>query len=802
VSETSLLAGTNGAVEDVERDFRFQTAFEYLTEHKPYEWQTELFRSLVSGQIPNLSLPTGSGKTNAIVCWLLALCLNSKLPRKLVYVVDRRSVVDQSTKVVEDIAAKLAVESPLISDVRNTLIPMAGGEELLGISTLRGEFQDNQKWSKFPFRPAVVCGTVDMVGSRLLFSGYGDRAYSRSLHAGLLGNDTLVVFDECHLVPEFGNLLRLIRNAGGKLKPFCSMLMSATSNDRHSIQLSHNDLGNRVLGKRLRAPKRLRVIKAERPMLEQMKVLAEHNPALRTIIFVRAPQDAAKIAASLKKKYTSVVTLTGTMRGKERDGLVSNPIFQAFTVEQEPVEPHFLVTTSAGEVGIDLTCTRMVTDIASAASLVQRFGRCNRFGEAEGEIYLVYNDALIEKTKLGREYLKSLNFVETLNGDVSCLNLWNHRDELAALEPYTVAVQSLPPHVLNVLSMTSLRHDQDITAYLRGREEDTSYVDVAWRKEVSLLAEMALSDFDTYMKQMRVMSFEKLTETTVRTLDVVDEIIRKQGDATVIAIRPNGERHVTTLSELRQVGLRNCLLMLHPNRGGLSGGMLSPDNLDGVELDIAESAHSHHMPRIRYIVAASDEIELERGWELVFDIEVDGTRIAVGKEKEKRMRSYALLRDHSQAVADTARRFAELSGLDGEVSKAVECAGRHHDEGKASPIWQLAAKDGSVEMPVAKTTRLNTRQLAGYRHEFGSLTAVAQEGDFVQHLVGSHHAGARPTWLGEKGLSPINQNPGKVLEQILRFADLQTKFGWWGLAYLEAILRSADAYVSSDEEGL
>jgi hypothetical protein len=54
---------------------------------------------------------------------------------------------------------------------------MAGGEEPLGISTLRGEFQDNQEWGKFPFRPAVICGTVDMVGSRLLFSGYGDRAY-------------------------------------------------------------------------------------------------------------------------------------------------------------------------------------------------------------------------------------------------------------------------------------------------------------------------------------------------------------------------------------------------------------------------------------------------------------------------------------------------------------------------------------------------------------------------------------------------------------------------------------------------
>ena len=102
----------------------------------------------------------------------------------------------------------------------------------------------------------VVCGTVDMVGSRLLFSGYGYRAYSRSLHAGLLGNDTLVIFDECHLVPGFGNVLRLVKEAGGKLRPLPYMLMSATSAEGE-IQISDSDLKSGILGKRLRSHKML-----------------------------------------------------------------------------------------------------------------------------------------------------------------------------------------------------------------------------------------------------------------------------------------------------------------------------------------------------------------------------------------------------------------------------------------------------------------------------------------------------------------------------------------------------------------
>jgi len=323
----------NSQFSSQQADTSFRTRFAYLTGNDPYEWQTALFCSFVRGAIPpNLSLPTGSGKTNAIVCWLLALCENPELPRRLVYVVDRRSVVDQSTKVVEDIAAKLRLESPPIASVRCALAKMAGGEEPLGISTLRGEFQDNQEWSRFPFRPAVVCGTVDMVGSRLLFSGYGDRAYSRSLHAGLLGNDTLVIFDECHLVPEFGNTLRLVKEAGGKLKAFHYMLMSATSADQDAIQISETDLNSAILGTRLRASKKLQLVDTDKPIIAHMSNIAQADPPQRTIVYVRSPKDAVTIAESLKKKHKNVVTLTGTMRGKERDELVDNPVFKAFAI--------------------------------------------------------------------------------------------------------------------------------------------------------------------------------------------------------------------------------------------------------------------------------------------------------------------------------------------------------------------------------------------------------------------------------------------------------------------------------------
>src|SRR5439155_7558970 len=81
----------------------------------------------------------------------------------------------------------------------------------LAISTLRGQFADNREWSADPSRPAVIVGTVDMIGSRLLFSGFGVGFKAKPLHAGFLGQDVLLVHDEAHLEPAFQKLVEAIR---------------------------------------------------------------------------------------------------------------------------------------------------------------------------------------------------------------------------------------------------------------------------------------------------------------------------------------------------------------------------------------------------------------------------------------------------------------------------------------------------------------------------------------------------------------------------------------------------------------
>ena len=124
--------------------------------------------------------------------WYLALTARAPVPQRLVYVVDRRAVVDQATTVAEKIREK------------------SGDKTVLRISTLRGKYVDNREWLADPTAPAIIVGTVDMIGSRLLFSGYGLSPKMRPYHAGFLGADTLAVLDEAHLVPPFEALLKAI----------------------------------------------------------------------------------------------------------------------------------------------------------------------------------------------------------------------------------------------------------------------------------------------------------------------------------------------------------------------------------------------------------------------------------------------------------------------------------------------------------------------------------------------------------------------------------------------------------------
>ena len=154
-----------------------------------------------------LDLPTGAGKTAALDAAVFHLALQQSVtPRRaalrIALVVDRRLVVDDAHRRAETIACALADPSrvktgrAVVGEVARRLQRLAGDGEppLVAVRRAAGAPLEHD-WARTPTQPTILCSTVDQVGSRLLFRGYGVSSRMSPVHAGLLGEDTLILLD-------------------------------------------------------------------------------------------------------------------------------------------------------------------------------------------------------------------------------------------------------------------------------------------------------------------------------------------------------------------------------------------------------------------------------------------------------------------------------------------------------------------------------------------------------------------------------------------------------------------------------
>ena len=369
----------------------FSADFKALTGFEPFPWQSRLFDDWLSkGRLPTaVDIPTGLGKTAVMAVWLLARAAGVDLPRRLVYVVDRRAVVDQATRFAEQLRAKMP-------DDLAAGLGLANGAGL-PISTLRGGFVDNRDWLEDPVKPAIMVGTIDMIGSRLLFEGYGVSRNMRPYHAGFLGVDTLVLLDEAHLCPPFEALLRCIADhRDGRLgsgsenrpvsPPFRLVSLSATGRDMATTRretvfdLTGRDREEPTVRQRLDARKRLSVteLPEAQSLVERMTgraiELGRGEVPSRVVVYCDHRRDAVEAKGLIDKEFkrrkkagepaaewTSEL-LVGERRVHERAELENWLQHNGFLGGSEclPQLPTFLVATSAGEVGVDLDADHMV----------------------------------------------------------------------------------------------------------------------------------------------------------------------------------------------------------------------------------------------------------------------------------------------------------------------------------------------------------------------------------------------------------------------------------------------------------
>ncbi|WP_280664630.1 MULTISPECIES: type I-G CRISPR-associated helicase/endonuclease Cas3g [unclassified Kitasatospora] len=350
----------------------FEDFVRTATGHAPYPYQARLAGE---GLPELLAVPTGAGKTLAAVLpWLYRRLVGApqRTPRRLVYVLPLHSAAEQTYARVGEWLERL------------------GRAEEVGLHLLAGGVTYGGDWRRRPERTAVLIGSHDLLMSRALMRGYAESSQMAPVTFGLLHSDTQWVFDERGLLGparSTGARLQLLRERLGTPAPTATMWMDSTSGptglqDRQDsqnalsrVELSEADRRGAMSG-RLNAVRRIRRLAIDPGHYVQglaQAVDSAHLPGTRTIAVLNSVERARELYRALREATPGreVLLLQPHVRAAGRRDLPP----------QQATGDQIIVTTRALEAGPDLSSRTLLTELAPWSSIVQRAGRCNRYGE-------------------------------------------------------------------------------------------------------------------------------------------------------------------------------------------------------------------------------------------------------------------------------------------------------------------------------------------------------------------------------------------------------------------------------------
>lgn len=511
--------------------------------HHPYPWQTRLAKQVIDqGRWPqSINVPTGCGKTSCIDIAVYALACNPKLnPRRIVFVVNRRVVVDEGHERAKKIsccldqAAGISVtgqcqhehakepscslenkKKDILSKVRAKLCEISCSGIPLKSVVLRGGTHIDNEWSANPTQPTVISSTVDQAGSRLLFRGYGLGTMSKLVNAGLLGYDCIWILDETHISEPFTNTLRMVEKLRHppwseeaiSRRPWSVVEMTATpiSNVGERFEITKDDHNNPHIKKKLDASKICELIESKAKDSGDHEALASElvcsaldlskNHDAKAVAVIANRVKTAKIAYDkLRAKGNKAYLMIGRMRPWDQDMLL-NTLKPFRTGQEKPEELTFVVSTQCLEVGADFDFEAMVSEAASLDALRQRFGRLNRGGEyGNSRCAIVAPKSVLSKEGKDPIYEDAANKTweflkkESKNGVIdfglaAFGEIIKKHDNLSDLLMSGSQYPTLLPSHMDLLCQTHnhLQIDPDISQFLHGFERGVPMVSVVWR---------------------------------------------------------------------------------------------------------------------------------------------------------------------------------------------------------------------------------------------------------------------------------------------------------------------------------
>lgn len=668
----------------------FDHWFATLTGHEsPRLWQGELaIDSICRDRL--IRIPTGLGKTEGVLAtWSFhRMCRTDEgWPRRLVWCLPMRVLVEQT----EQVAKSLADQIP--ADRRPDVHVAMGGE-------------DAGEWFLYPERPAIIIGTQDMLLSRALNRGYASGRARWPVEFGLLNQDALWVMDEVQLMDvglaTSAQLQAFRRQDHSKsVRPCHTWWMSATlqpdwlkSVDTAQQHAEWNRHPCAILpaqrtGGLWDVTKTLTSATIERTDASSFaqRILAEHAETSAgehgriTLVVCNTVHRACETFDALQAagRMDGIELVHSRFRPAERESWRERFLSRAACTSDAD---RIIVATQVVEAGVDISASCLIAELAPWPSLVQRFGRCARYG-GSGRVVVV-DRGRDEKaaSPYSEEELEcaweAVQAVQALK-DAGIATLETYEDSLsseskARLYPYS------PSHLLLRREFDELFDttpdltgaDLDISRFIRsGDERDLQVFWLDLKKD-----EKPSSNRQPQRRELCAVKFLRARDwlcgeqtKTKRKLKLL------KGMRAWIWDWIDGEWTDAARASL----LPGRIVCVHADCGGyrLDRGF-HPESKSPVPVD--------SLPKVPKEVQA-----LSRA-----DNQQDGENLSFNKWKT--------IACHSSEVKNIAREIGESLALPEEIRGVLALAGHWHDLGKSHPAFQgaLRAADRPLRQDLAK----------------------------------------------------------------------------------------------------
>lgn len=354
-----------------------------------YPYQEKVKEHVLNGRSVIIQAPTGTGKTRAAMAPFIEAFYDlpaNAFPQKCIYSVPMRVLANQFRAEFGNLAEKY--------------------QRLHGRKRLMTTIQTGEQSSDPRLMGNLIFATIDQSLSSALAVPYSLSPGMGNLNAGAFYSSYLV-FDEFHLFPQAGEdgaegalttTLALLSNLKG-IVPFVLMTATFSSTmlqelaamlNAEVVQVSPEEYQMIASGKG-QAPRSRRYVVHEIELSAQA-VLESHRT--RSIAICNQVQRAQALYEALKAQCGDnvAVTLLHSRFTPEDRQVKEEWLRREFgkNINGRQAPSAILIATQVIEVGLDISCENLHTEIAPANAVFQRAGRCARYPGEQGVVH-VYN---------------------------------------------------------------------------------------------------------------------------------------------------------------------------------------------------------------------------------------------------------------------------------------------------------------------------------------------------------------------------------------------------------------------------